>query len=163
MLKNWTKGGWKAGTWPVHRGRLLPSRLPSRSIRSSHSGPTFIVHLVQFLIRPSTVSVVAWFALSELLKTVGVLHIVADERAAADRPWKRQHKAGSALLRLKPMRSTHAAAGLMTNPKYHCTGWSSYFRLHRGMCPWVGFCSLLQKVFFYPEKMSHSGFSGAMY
>ena len=24
MLKNWTKGGWKAGTWPVHRGRPSP-------------------------------------------------------------------------------------------------------------------------------------------
>ena len=62
MLKNWTRGGWKPGTWSVHRGPALPSRLPSSSIRSSRLGSTSILHLVQFLLRPSTVSAVAWFA-----------------------------------------------------------------------------------------------------
>ena len=43
--------------------------------------------------------------LFELLKTVGVLDIVADERAAARPSLNRQHKAGFALLRLKTVRS----------------------------------------------------------
>ena len=130
---------------------------PQSDLRSSHPGPTFIVHLVQFLLRPSTVSAVAWFAWSELLKTVGVLHIVADERAAADRPWMRQHKAGPALLCLRSMRSTHAADGLRTKPNYHC--WEFIIQMtSRGMCPWVGFCSLLQKVFFIQKNESQRVF-----
>ena len=52
-----------------------------------------------------SVSAVGDLHLFELLKTVGVLDIVADERAAARPSLNRQHKAGFALLRLKSMRS----------------------------------------------------------
>ena len=65
----------------------------------------------------------------------------------------RQHKASPALLRLKSMRSTHAADGLMTNPKYH---WMEFiFQITLGeMCPWVGLFSLLQNVFFSRKNES---------
>ena len=72
----------------------------------------------------------------------------------------RQHKASPALLRLKSMRSTHAADGLMTNPKYH---WMEFiFHITSGeMCP-LGLVLNYCKKSFFPEKMSHNGFSGAM-
>ena len=47
---------------------------------------------------------------------------------------------------------------MVWEPSPIITGGNSYFRLHRGMCPWVGFCSLLQKVFFIQKKWVTTGF-----
>jgi len=157
MLKNWTK---VKGEGQEH-GRCigvahLPSRLPSRSIRSFvwDRHPSLISY--NFSSGRPQCPLLRDLHLFELLKTVGVLDIVADERAAADHPWMRQHKAGPALLRLRPMCSTHAADGLRTKPNYHC--WEFIIQMtSRGMCPWVGFFTIAKSL-FYPEKWVTAGF-----
>ena len=58
------------------------------------------------------------------------------------------------------MRSTHAADGLMTNPKYH---WMEFiFQITLGECVHGLVFFTIAKSLFYPEKLSHSGLSGAM-
>jgi len=51
------------------------------------------------------------------------------------------------------MRSTHAADGLMTNPKYH---WMEFiFQITLGECVHGLVFLTIAKSLFYPEKMRH--------
>ena len=82
MFRNWTKGGWKPGTWPVLRGAYshLGCHLVlfNPLIRNRHS--LFISY--NFFSGPPQCVLLLELHLFELLKNVGVLNIVAAERTA---------------------------------------------------------------------------------
>ena len=160
MLKNWTRGGWKPGTWSVHRGPALPSRLPSSSIRSSRLGSTSILHLVQFLLRPSTVSAVAWFAFVWTIENCGcVKHCCRWARSC--RPSLNAATQGRLCVTAPQINALHTCCWWFDDQSQISLD-GIYISDHfRGNVPiGVGF-ELLQKVFF-PEKMSHNWFLGAI-
>jgi len=153
MLKNWTRGGWKAGTWPVHRGRPSPISAAISFDSILCLGSTSIPHLVQFLLRPSTVSAVAWFAFVWTIENCGCVRHCC--RWARSCPTVLESATQGRLRVTAPQINalTHAADDLMTNPKYH---WMEFiFQITLGeMCPWVGLFSLLQNVFFSRKNES---------
>ena len=98
--------------------------------------------------------------LLSLLKPVGVLNIVADERAAVRPSLNTATQSRPRVTAPQINALTHAADGLMTNPKYH---WMEFiFQITLGeMCP-LGLVLNYCKKSFFPEKMSHNWFLGAM-
>ena len=147
MLKNWTKGGWKPGTWSVHRGPALPSRLPSSSIRSSRLGSTSILHLVQFLLRPSTVSAVAWFAFVWTIENCGCVKHCC--RWAHSCPTVLE--SGNTRLAPRYCASNQCAPHMLLMvwwPIPNITGWNLYFILLQGKCVHWGWFWTIAKVFF---------------
>ena len=157
MFRNWTKGGWKPGTWPVLRGAYshLGCHLVlfDPLIRDRHS--SFISY--NFFSGPPQCGLLLELHLFELLKNVAVLNIVAVERAAV-RPSLNAATQGRPRVTAPQINALHICCRWFDDQSQISLDGiyiSDYFRGNVSIG--VGF-ELLQKVFFFQKKWVTTGF-----